>query len=77
MPIPPVLPLWVGKMVSEIGEMVGKLTRRPPLIPRGQLHLLQWGAKPIAKRARGELGWRSTPFDEGLRRTMEFLDRAG
>ncbi|MCP3959187.1 MAG: NAD-dependent epimerase/dehydratase family protein [bacterium] len=73
---PTVLPLWVGTLVSEAGEMVSKLTRRPPLIPRGQLHLLQWGAKPQATRARDELGWRMTPFEEGLKRTMEFLDRA-
>ena len=74
---PTVLPLWIGKLVSEVGEMVSKLTRRPPLIPRGQLHLLQWGAKPMANRARDQLGWRMTTFEEGLRRTMEFLDRAG
>ncbi len=72
---PPVLPLWVGRLVSEVGEQVSRFTRRPPLIPKGQLHLLQWGAKPIATRAKEQLGWRMTPFDVGQRRTMEFLDR--
>ena len=71
--IPPVLPLWVGKCVSEVGEAVSKLTRKPPLIPRGQLHLLQWGAIPVAKRAKEELGWQMTPYAEGVRKTMEFL----
>ena len=72
---PPVLPLWVGKMVSEVGERISKLTHKPPLIPRGQLHLLQWGAIPVAERAKEELGWRMTPFAEGVRETMEFLER--
>ena len=72
--IPPVLPLSVGKLVSEVGERISKLTRKPPLIPRGQLHLLQWGAIPLAERAKAELGWEMTPFAEGVRRTMEFLE---
>ena len=71
--IPPVLPLWVGKLVSEVGERVSELTGKPPLIPRGQLHLLQWGAFPVARRAKDELGWEMTPFAEGVRETMEFL----
>ncbi len=75
--IPRVLPLWVGKLVSEVGERVSKLTKKPPLIPRGQLHLLQWGAFPVAARAKDELGWQMTPFEEGVRKTMEFLERQG
>ena len=74
---PPVLPLWVGRLVSGVGEQVSRLTRRPPLIPKGQLHLLQWGARPMATHAKEELGWRMTPFDVGLRRTLEFLDGGG
>ena len=71
--IPPVLPLWVGKLVSAAGEAVSRLTRKPPLIPRGQLHLLQWGAFPVAKKAKNELGWQMTPYREGVPKTMEFL----
>ena len=72
--IPRVLPLWFGKLVSEVGERISRRTGKPPLIPRGQLHLLQWGAQPVARRAKAELGWRMTPFDEGLRLTMASLD---
>ncbi len=72
---PPVLPLWVGKLVSEAGEAVSRLTRKPPLIPRGQLHLLQWDAFPVADKARAELGWQMTPYQEGVPETMEFLQR--
>lgn len=72
--IPPVLPLWIGKLVSEVGERISKLTHKPPLIPRGQLHLLQWGAIPVAERAKQQLGWKMTPFAEGLRATMAFLE---
>jgi len=67
---PPVLPLWFGRLVSSVGEAVARRTGRPPLIPSGQLHFLQWRARPSAARARDELGWTATPFAEGLRATL-------
>jgi len=72
--VPRVIPLWGGELVAGVGALVSKFTRRPPLIPKGQLNLLQWGAKPIATRAKEELGWPMTPFTDGVRRTMAFLE---
>ncbi len=69
--VPPVMPLWVGKLVADVGELISQRTGRPPLIPKGQLHFLQWRARPSADRAKHELGWATTPFAEGLARTLE------
>jgi dihydroflavonol-4-reductase len=74
--VPRVMPLWVARAVSALGERVARITRRPPLIPRGGLHFLESRPVPVADRAREELGWEPTPFAEGLRQTLEdFRDR--
>lgn len=71
--VPPVMPLWLGSMVAQVGEVVSGVTGRPPLIPKGQLHFLQWQARPDGGRARAQLGWQPRGFDEGLRETIAFL----
>ena len=65
--VPRTLPLWMARLVSAVGETLSKLTRRPPLLPRGQLHFLLWGAHPDSARAQRELDWKPTPLAEGLR----------
>lgn len=74
--IPPVLPLGVGRLVSFAGERLARLTGRPPLIPRGQLHFLQWGARPVNDKARRDLGWEPTPIAAGLEQTLAYLRSA-
>jgi dihydroflavonol-4-reductase len=71
--VPPTLPLWLARLVSVAGELLARVTRRPPLLPRGQLHFLQWGALPLSDRAVRELGWRPTPLAEGLTQTLAYL----
>jgi dihydroflavonol-4-reductase len=74
---PRVLPLWLASTVSSLGELKGKLTGRPPLIPKGQLQFLQVGAYPTAQRATDELGLAFTPLAEGLARTVEWQRATG
>ncbi|HEU5058409.1 MAG TPA: NAD-dependent epimerase/dehydratase family protein [Kofleriaceae bacterium] len=64
--IPRTLPRWLARVVSAIGEMLARLTRRPPLLPRGQLHFLLWGAQPSSDHAQKDLGWHPTPLAQGL-----------
>ncbi len=71
--VPPILPLWVARAVSEMGELTARLTRRPPLIPSGQLHFLSMNVHPSAHRAHTELDWQPLGFEEGLRRTLADL----
>ncbi len=75
--IPPVMPVGVAKAVSAAGEFIARFTKRPPLIPKGQLHGLLWGAKPRSTKARNELGWRPKPLSQGLRATLAYLDKRG
>ena len=71
--VPPVMPLAVARAVSAGGEAVARVIRRPPLLPKGQLHFLLWNAKPDAARAQRELGWTPTPLAEGVERTVASL----
>lgn len=75
--VPPVMPLWLGNLLSIAGEAVSNVTGRPPLIPRGQFHFLQWQAQPQHRRALERLGWEPTPLAKGLRLTVDFLRATG
>jgi dihydroflavonol-4-reductase len=68
--IPPRMPVPVARALAGVGEGVSRLIRRPPLLPRGQLHYFLWQARPDSSKAQRELGWKTTPLDEGLRRTL-------
>lgn len=68
--VPRVLPVWLAKVVSVTGEALAKLTRRPPLIPAGQLQFLLEDVHPSSERARRELGWTPAPFPEAMDRAV-------
>jgi dihydroflavonol-4-reductase len=71
--IPPTMPVPVAKGIASVGAGISRVIRRPPLLPRGQLHFLLWNAKPDASRAQRELGWMPTPLADGVRRTVATL----
>ena len=75
--LPSVLPELVARGVSWITEALSLVTRRPPLLPAGQLEFLLSGATPVGDRARRELGWRPRPLAEGLRTTVRWLVERG
>jgi dihydroflavonol-4-reductase len=60
--------------MAAAGEPLARLTGKPPLLPRGQLHFLLWNAKPDSTRAQERLGWEPTPLEEGLRATLAAMD---
>lgn len=68
--VPPVLPERGARALSAVGEGVSRVIRRPPLLPRGQLHFLLWNARPDSQKAQRELGWQPTPIEDGVRRTL-------
>jgi dihydroflavonol-4-reductase len=68
--VPRTLPRWMARAVSGTGEALARLTRRPPLLPRGQLHFLLWGACPSSDRAQKDLGWHPTPLSAGVAATL-------
>ena len=57
-----------AKAIAAGGEVVSRVIRKPPLLPRGQLHFFLWDAAPDSSKAQRELGWAPTPLEEGLRR---------
>jgi dihydroflavonol-4-reductase len=68
--VPPVIPVPVAKALASAGEGVSRLIRRPPLLPKGQLTYFLWQARPDSSKAQRELGWQTTPLEEGVRRTL-------
>jgi dihydroflavonol-4-reductase len=75
--VPPVMPVAFAGVVAEAGEWLARWTKRPPLLPKGQLAFLQYEARPVSRRAERELGWVPRPFAEGLVETIDFLRGAG
>lgn len=71
--VPPALPAAVAEGIAALGAAVARVTRRPPLLPRGQLTFLRWNARPDSTKAQRELGWTPMPLEEGMRRTLEHL----
>lgn len=74
--VPRVMPAWAAHALAAVGEVIAQVIRRPPLIPRGQLHFLESGAHPRGDRARAELGWNPTSFRDALPATIAFVTRA-
>lgn len=71
--VPPVMPVPIARAVASIGAGVSRVIRRPPLLPKGQLTYILWQARPDSSKAQRELGWRTTPLDEGVRRTLSAM----
>ena len=71
--VPPVMPVPIARAVASIAAGVSRVIRRPPLLPKGQLTYILWQARPDSSKAQRELGWRTTPLDEGVRRTLSAM----
>jgi dihydroflavonol-4-reductase len=72
--VPPAMPVPVAKTIAALGAGVSRVIRRPPLLPKGQLTYFLWQARPDSSKAQRELGWKSTPLDEGVRKTLNAMD---
>jgi nucleoside-diphosphate-sugar epimerase len=68
--VPPTLPAPVARALAVAGEALARVIRRPPLVARGELTFLLWNPVPDSGRAQRELGWRPTPFADGVRQTL-------
>jgi nucleoside-diphosphate-sugar epimerase len=71
--VPPVMPVPLARAVAAAGEAVSRVIRRPPLLPRGQLLYILWQAQPDSSKAQRELGWRTTPIEDGIRTTLDSM----
>lgn len=75
--VPPVMPKFIAHTVASVGEWISALTKKPPLLPKGQLEFLEYGAMPSAEKAKKELGWNPRSFEQGLSETLDFLKAQG
>jgi dihydroflavonol-4-reductase len=75
--VPPTLPVPVARTMAAAGEAVARVIRRPPLLPKGQLHFFMWDAKPDSSKAQRELGFEPTALEEGVRRTLVDMGLVG
>jgi dihydroflavonol-4-reductase len=71
--VPPKMPVPVAKAIAAAGEGISRVIRRPPLLPRGQLTYFLWQAHPDSSKAQRELGWRTTPLSDGVRKTLDSM----
>lgn len=71
--VPPTMPAPVAKALAAAGEPIARLTGKPPLLPKGQLHFLLWNAAPDSSKAQRELGWQPTPIEDGVRSTLRSM----
>jgi nucleoside-diphosphate-sugar epimerase len=75
--VPRVIPLWLARTISTLGELKAKLTSSPPLMPKGQLSFLQVDSYPSAQRATTDLGLSFTSLSAGLAQTVAWLRSTG
>jgi dihydroflavonol-4-reductase len=71
--VPPTLAPRAARALAAVGQALSRATRRPPLLPAGQLHFFMWNAAPDSSKAQEQLGWQPTPLEEGVRRSVEAL----
>ena len=68
--VPPTMPVPVARAFAALGEGVSRVIRRPPMLARGQLHWMLWDARADSSKAQRELGWRPTPLEVGVHKTL-------
>lgn len=71
--VPPTVPAPVLKLVAAASAPLARAFGFTPLIAPGQLSFLLWDARVDASKAQRELGFRPTPLEEGVARTVAFL----
>lgn len=70
-PRPPI-PGWVGINTSRFLEFIAKITRREPFWPLNLKSYVYNYWRVSNQKARNELGFIPTPFEEGAKRTVEW-----
>jgi nucleoside-diphosphate-sugar epimerase len=71
--VPPTMPVPLARAFAGAGEAVSRVIRRPPMLSRGQLYYFRWQARPDSSKAQSELGWRPTPLEGGIRKTLSAM----
>jgi len=75
--VPPLAPEWVLRAATGVTAALARVFGFVPPVAPGELEFVLWQARLDASKAVNELGFRQTPIDEGLRRTVEHLRAQG
>lgn len=75
--MPRSMPVIAARLVAFAGEGVSRISRRPPLVGRGQLYFMLWQARVDNNKARDELGVEFRDWDHGIRETVRWMAREG
>jgi dihydroflavonol-4-reductase len=75
--VPPLAPEWVLRAATGVTAALARVFGFAPPVAPGELEFVLWQARLDASKAVNELGFRQTPVDEGLRRTVEYLRAQG
>ena len=71
--VPKVMPVWVGKLIASVGELIAGVINKNPLIAKGELTFLQWQAIPNGQKATRDLDVNYMPFEQGLSNTIKLM----
>jgi dihydroflavonol-4-reductase len=67
------LMLWMARQMDRLAQE----THREPYYPPGLAKYVFYDWKVVSDKARAELGFEPTPFEEGARQTVEWYKRVG
>ena len=71
------MPMWLAKAAAPFAEMYYKIRKAPPLFTAYSLYTLSSNANFSHEKASRALGYKTRPFDETVRDTVNWLRRAG
>jgi dihydroflavonol-4-reductase len=77
MRVPPTIPYVFARLYAEIGELIARFTKRPPLLPRDLLRICAHGFRVDGGKAARDLGMTYLPLEEGLRRSLVWYWEGG
>jgi dihydroflavonol-4-reductase len=71
--VPRVAPEWFLRGAAGAMAALGRVFGFAPMVAPGELEFVLWQARADASKATRELGFRPTPLEEGLLRTVQHL----
>jgi len=71
---PKLMPDFIANTIASIGEPISRLTGKPPLITKAELSVLRRKGRPNGMKIKKKLGWKTTPFEIGLKSTIKSLE---
>jgi len=71
--VPRVAPEWFLRGAAGAMAALGRVFGFAPMVAPGELEFVLWQARADASKATRELGFRPTPLEEGLQRTVQHL----